>query len=219
MRLGAWAVVPLQGAAVVCAWELGRWRRCGAAGSLGAGGVAGCRRVCFGALAFELGRWCCYRVSLCALWILGVWPCALWSLGAGATAVRRCQMCGRLRFGAWVAVKRHGSAVATKASWLSGFYAGAIGCGWWKLGYRPMPMVGTAFELCLRCSKRFCPRVSLCQDDLASGIPAIMILSSESISCELKDAWLSRSLYFCLSVYTKSEGVLVQQESVEQPEH
>ena len=49
--------------------------------------------------ALEPKRWCCCRVLL-----PDVWLCALWSLGAGAAARCHCQMCGRVRVGAWALV-------------------------------------------------------------------------------------------------------------------
>ena len=40
-----------------------------------------------------------------------LWPCVPWSLlGGGAAAGRRCQMCGLVRFGAWLLVPLQGAA-------------------------------------------------------------------------------------------------------------
>ena len=139
VRCGAWVLVPLQGAAggcvAVCAVELGCWCRCRALlpdvwpcalWSLGAGAATGrccqmCGRVrcgawvlvplqgaaarCVAVCAVELGCWCRCRALL-----PDVWPCALWSLGAGAATGRCCQMCGRVRCGAWVLVPLQGAA-------------------------------------------------------------------------------------------------------------
>ena len=78
VRVGAWVLVPLLCATVVCTWELGRWCRCCvvllcARGSLGACAAAVC--------AWELRCWC-----RCCVRLL----CARGSLGAGAAAVWRC---------------------------------------------------------------------------------------------------------------------------------
>ena len=70
VRLGAWVLVLLQGAAALCAWKLACWCRCRVPLLCALGGAA---------LGSALG----------GAW--GAWPlqgalCALWSLGAGAAA-------------------------------------------------------------------------------------------------------------------------------------